>query len=110
MPDCDAGVLPDQAPLADLYTPNEASTSGRLAEPMACARQAWAAAGGERSLGGADLRCVLPLPRIGMWPWQVCILPASSLLVVQHAALVRTPGTESCRQRAVIQGRKCCMQ
>ena len=64
-------VLPDQAPLADLYAPNEASTSGRLAEPLARARDAWTAAGGERSLGGADLRCVLPLPRIGMWAWQV---------------------------------------
>ncbi len=31
----------------------------------------WAQMGGERSLGSTDLGCVLPLPGIGMWPWQV---------------------------------------
>ena len=61
----------EQAPLADLYAPNEASTSGRLAELLGKLREAWAAGGGERSLGSPDLRCVLPLPGIGMWPWQV---------------------------------------
>ena len=63
--------LPEQAPLADLYAPSEAPTAGRLAEPLGMLREAWAARGGERSLDSPDLRCVLPLPGIGMWPWQV---------------------------------------
>ena len=63
---------PAQAPLADLYAPHEApSTPGRLAEPLARVRQAWARSGGERALGTPDLRPALPLPRIGMWSWQV---------------------------------------
>ena len=61
----------EQAPLADLFAPGEASVSGQLAEPLQNLRQAWAARGGEHSLGSPDLRCVLPLPGIGMWPWQV---------------------------------------
>ena len=67
--------LPEQAPLADLYAPSEASTSRQLAEPLGHLREAWAARGGEHSLGSPDLRCVLPLPGIGMWPWQVHTLP-----------------------------------
>ncbi|KAK9909901.1 hypothetical protein WJX75_009211 [Coccomyxa subellipsoidea] len=62
-----------QAPVADLYAAGELGTdsaAGQMASPLEELHARWAQAGGERSLGGSDLGCVLPLPRIGMWPWQ----------------------------------------
>lgn len=61
-----------QAPLADLAADGEVATlgCGGLAARLADARRAWAAAGGEASLGSADLRCVLPLADGRTWPWQ----------------------------------------
>ena len=66
-------ILPtSQAPLADLAADREAGAlgCGGLAAQLADARSAWAAAGGEASLGSADLRCVLPLADGRTWPWQ----------------------------------------
>jgi len=62
-----------QAPLADLASEADARLPGcgGLARELRAARRAWAAAGGEASLGGADLRCVLPLADGRSWPWQV---------------------------------------
>lgn len=54
------------APLADLAAPGAAGLGRRLA----IARGLWAAAGGEGALGGPDLRCVLPMGLLGLWPWQ----------------------------------------
>ncbi len=55
------------APLADLAAPEGAAG---LARRLTIARGLWAAAGGERRLGGSDLRCVLPMGRLGLWSWQ----------------------------------------
>ena len=59
--------------MADLAAGSDAQMRGcgELAGPLAEARQAWARAGGEASLGGPDLRCVLPLADGRTWAWQV---------------------------------------
>ncbi|EIE24668.1 putative dihydropterin pyrophosphokinase/dihydropteroate synthase [Coccomyxa subellipsoidea C-169] len=62
-----------QAPVADLYAASELgadSAAGQMAPPLQQVHSMWAQAGGESSLGGADLGCVLPLPRLGTWAWQ----------------------------------------
>ncbi|BDA42651.1 Folic acid synthesis protein fol1 [Coccomyxa sp. Obi] len=62
-----------QAPVADLYAASElgsTSAAGRMAEHLEQLHTRWAQVGGERSLGSSDLGCVLPLPGMGMWPWQ----------------------------------------
>lgn len=60
--------------MADLYAASELDSdeaAGPMAQRLAQLHARWADAGGEGSLGGQDLGCVLPLPRLGMWPWQV---------------------------------------
>lgn len=46
-------------------------------------RARWAQMGGERSLGSTDLGCVLPLPGMGMWPWQVSPHHENALSIAQ---------------------------
>lgn len=41
-----------------------------LQSQLRLAGSLWAAAGGERQLGTPDLECVLPMGRLGLWPWQ----------------------------------------
>lgn len=41
-----------------------------LQRQLALAARLWQAAGGERQLGTPDLECVLPMGRLGLWPWQ----------------------------------------
>ena len=41
-----------------------------LQRQLALAARLWQAAGGERQLGTPDLECVLPMGRLGPWPWQ----------------------------------------
>jgi dihydropteroate synthase len=62
-----------KAPLADLYQRPVSRRGGRPAgvgSRLAAARALWEAAGGEAQLGGPDLRCVLPMGRLGLWSWQ----------------------------------------
>jgi hypothetical protein len=53
-----------------------AASSG-LAAQLRLAAGLWQGAGGERQLGGPGLECVLPMGRLGLWPWQrrtqVCV-------------------------------------
>ncbi|KAK9843394.1 hypothetical protein WJX81_000282 [Elliptochloris bilobata] len=58
------------APLADLAGGDAGPAHQVRSIPWEDARRAWAAAGGEASLGSADLRCVLPLTNGRTWPWQ----------------------------------------
>lgn len=77
--------------MADLYTAGELGTdsaAGQMASPLEELHARWAQAGGERSLGGSDLGCVLPLPRIGMWPWQVCPMPRWSFCFALAAPIL----------------------
>ena len=46
------------------------SGSGGLQGQLQLAARLWQAAGGERQLGTPDLECVLPMGRLGLWPWQ----------------------------------------
>lgn len=41
-----------------------------LQRQLQLAASLWGAAGGERQLGTPDLECVLPMGRLGLWPWQ----------------------------------------
>lgn len=63
-----------KAPLADLGLQSQKndgrSSHSGLQRRLAVASQLWTAAGGERSLGTPDLRCVLPMGRLGVWGWQ----------------------------------------
>lgn len=43
---------------------------GGLQRQLRLASGLWQAAGGERQLGTPDLECVLPMGRLGLWPWQ----------------------------------------
>ena len=77
--------------MADLYAAGELGTdsaAGQMASPLEELHARWAQAGGERSLGGSDLGCVLPLPRIGMWPWQVCPMPRWSFCFALAAPIL----------------------
>jgi hypothetical protein len=44
--------------------------SDGLQGQLQLAARLWQAAGGERQLGTPDLECVLPMGRLGLWPWQ----------------------------------------
>ena len=46
------------------------SGSGGLQGQLQLAARLWQAAGGERLLGTPDVECVLPMGRLGLWPWQ----------------------------------------
>ncbi|KAL4420775.1 hypothetical protein ABPG75_010431 [Micractinium tetrahymenae] len=46
------------------------AAGGGLQRQLRLAASLWAAAGGERQLGTPDLECVLPMGRLGLWPWQ----------------------------------------
>ncbi|KAL4451314.1 hypothetical protein ABPG77_009386 [Micractinium sp. CCAP 211/92] len=48
---------------------NELGGAG-LQRQLQLAASLWGAAGGERQLGTPDLECVLPMGRLGLWPWQ----------------------------------------
>jgi 2-amino-4-hydroxy-6-hydroxymethyldihydropteridine diphosphokinase/dihydropteroate synthase len=63
------------APLADLDTcPNYLSKQNpatkNLPRRLKIAQQLWLSQGGERQLGTPDLRCVIPMGRLGLWSWQ----------------------------------------
>lgn len=62
------------APLADLTTPSSSTTPPppphSLTRMLGVAHQLWTAQGGEKQLGSPDLRCVMPMGRLGLWPWQ----------------------------------------
>ena len=60
-----------KAPLADLYDPLSSPFPCR--ESLRVATHLWEAAGGEAEMCLSklhDLRCVLPMGRLGLWPWQ----------------------------------------
>lgn len=64
-----------KAPLSDLVHPDDVHSRSKTFDSgldvrLKLARQLWEADGGERLLGGSDLRCVLPMGRLGVWPWQ----------------------------------------
>ena len=73
-----------QAPLADLFSRREleqAPVGNDLGRCLLHVHDLWEQAGGERSLGTADLSCFLPVPKLGSWSWQVSapVLPAFGL-------------------------------
>jgi len=41
-----------------------------LPKRLNIAQQLWLSQGGERQLGTPDLRCVIPMGRLGLWSWQ----------------------------------------
>ena len=43
---------------------------GGLQRQLRLAARLWQEAGGERQLGTPHLECVLPMGRLGLWPWQ----------------------------------------
>ncbi|EFN50842.1 hypothetical protein CHLNCDRAFT_28666, partial [Chlorella variabilis] len=61
-----------KAPLADLEGAEGSAGGGEggLQRQLRLASGLWQAAGGERQLGTPDLECVLPMGRLGLWPWQ----------------------------------------
>jgi 2-amino-4-hydroxy-6-hydroxymethyldihydropteridine diphosphokinase/dihydropteroate synthase len=44
--------------------------SKNLSRRLKIAQQLWLSLGGERQLGTPDLRCVIPMGRLGLWSWQ----------------------------------------
>lgn len=69
-----------KAPLADLFSRRELEQAPMRKDFGRCLLQVhdiWEKAGGERTLGTADLSCFLPMPKLGSWSWQVA--PQSSL-------------------------------
>ena len=47
-----------------------AADAGGLQRQLHLAARLWQEAGGERQLGTPDLECVLPMGRLGLWPYQ----------------------------------------
>ena len=47
-----------------------AADPGGLLRQLRLAARLWQEAGGERQLGTPDLECVLPMGRLGLWPYQ----------------------------------------
>ena len=74
-------VSPLQAPLADLFSRRELERAPVGKDFGRCLLQVhnlWEKAGGERTLGTADLSCFLPMPKLGSWSWQVTSPPCLS--------------------------------
>ena len=60
------------APLSDLtsFPGPTPPPSHSLLRMLGIAHQLWTAQGDERQLGTPDLRCVMPMGRLGLWSWQ----------------------------------------
>lgn len=64
------------------------SGGGGLHRQLRLAARLWQEAGGERQLGTPDLECVLPMGRLGLWPYQRRTQVGSSQVVRQWPALL----------------------